>query len=371
MCKVTQAAVIAAAGVLFSAVSAWGQGCIVARSSEQTIGPESQGGYLQPGDFEVNIGYRHQFSYQHFVGPVEQSYRTQEGTQVENKINLEDFDLSYQINSRFSCTLSVPLLLASRRANNSYSTQTSQGIGDSTLVFQGWLFNPRKERARRGNLAIGYGVYMPTGRDNVSNNLASAPGATPVTTPVDYSIQPGQGGWGMVFQWQAFKTAGSSVFYTDGNYIATQGGYNNVLRSASALSQPLTAYNAIQDQYLIEAGVAHPVSRIKGLTLTFGPRDEGVPARDLMGDDLGFRRPGFAVSLSPGFIYVHGMSMFSFSVGKPIYRDRTRSVPDILLGTHGDAAFASWLWLASFTYRIPKHPPERESGNAVHSAAAK
>ena len=76
-----------------------------------------------------------------------------------------------------------------------------------------------------------------------------------------------------------------------------------------------------------------------------------------MGNDLGFRRPGFAVSLAPGFIYVRGTSMLTASVGKALYRDRTRSVPDILLGTHGDAAFADYVWFASYTYRIPKKKP--------------
>ena len=126
-----------------------------------------------------------------------------------------------------------------------------------------------------------------------------------------------------------------------------------MLRSASALSQPLTAYNAIQDQYLLQAGMSHPISKIKGLTVTFGPRMEGVPAANLIGNDLGFRRPGFAISAEPGLIYAHGGSMIQASIGKAVYRDRTRSVPDKILGTHGDAAFADYVWLLSYTYRLP------------------
>jgi hypothetical protein len=316
------------------------------------MGPESQGGYLEPGDFELNIGYRHQFSYKHFVGPVEQTYRVQQGTQVMNKINLENVNLTYQISSRFSVSASMPVLFASRRSHNAYSTTTSSGIGDSSILAQGWVFNPRK--ARRGNIAIGFGVSLPTGKDDVTNNLITKPGTQPVNTVVDYSIQPGQGAWGMVFQWQAFKNVGKSVFYTDGNYLATQGGHNGVLRSQAALAQPLTAYNAIQDQYLVEAGVSHPVSAIKGLTVTFGPRLEGVPAYNLIGNDIGFRRPGFAMSLAPGIIYVHKTSMIQASIGKALYRDRTRSVPDRILGTHGDAAFADYVWFLNYTYRIPK-----------------
>jgi hypothetical protein len=346
--------------VLLASVPAFGQGCIVARSSTVDMAPESQGGYLQPGDWELAIGYRHQFSYKHFVGDVEQKYRVQQGTQVMNKINLENINLTYQATPRFSFTLSVPLLFASRRSNSSYYTTTASGLGDVSLVAQGWLWNPK--HARRGNIAVGFGVQAPSGKDNVQNNvLTSATATTPTPVTVDYSIQPGSGGWGMVFQWQAFRDLGhSNILYTDGNYLATQGGTNGVLRSATAINQPLTAYNAIQDQYLVQAGVAHAVHQIKGLTLTFGPRMEGVPASNLIGNDLGFRRPGFAISVEPGFVYARGRNMVQFSVGKAMYRDRTRSVPDKMLGTHGDAAFADYVWLLSYTYRMPK------SGNTEH-----
>jgi hypothetical protein len=336
---------LAAGLASFFSAPAHAQGCIVARSSSMDMAPESQGGYLQPGDWSVTIGYRHQFSYKHFVGDVEQTYRVQQGTEVMNKINLQDIGVTYQATPRFSFTLSVPVLFASRRSNNSYYTTTSSGIGDTTLIGQAWLWNPRT--ARRGNIGIGFGVQGPTGKDNVQNNVYTTATATiPTATTVDYSIQPGSGGWGMVFQWQAFRAVGNGItFYTDGNYLATQGGTNNVLRSATAASQPLTAYNAIQDQYLLQAGMAHPISAIKGLTLTFGPRMEGVPASNLIGDDLGFRRPGFAISVEPGFVYARGRNMLQASIGK--------AIPDKMLGTHGDAAFADYVWLVSYTYRLP------------------
>jgi len=338
---------------LLTAPLSYGQGCIVARSSTSDMSPESQGGYLQQGDWELTVGYRHQFSYKHFVGDVEQKYRVQQGTEVMNKINLEDLNLTYQITSRVNVTLTVPLLFASRRSNNSYYTTTAAGLGDTAVVAQSWIWNPR--HARRGNVSVGFGFQAPSGKDNVSNNvLTSATATSPTVVVDDYSIQPGSGGWGMVFQWQAFRDLGhDTVVYTDGNYLASQGGTNGVLRSATALNQPLTAYNAIQDQYLLQAGVAHSIRKIKGLTLTFGPRMEGVPAVNMIGNDLGFRRPGFAISAEPGFIYSRANNMVQFSVGKAVYRDRTRSVPDKMLGTHGDAAFADYVWLVSYSYRMP------------------
>src|SRR2546421_7804468 len=222
-------------GSLLSANIAWGQGCVVARSNSQEMGPQSQGGYLEKGDFEVNIGYRHQFSYKHFVGDVEQTYRVQQGNQVMNKVNLQAVTLVYQITPRFSVNGSLPILFASRRSHNAYQTTTSSGIGDASLVASGWLFNPK--RAHSGNISLGLGVSMPTGTDNVKNNVQPTPGGTPVLTTVDYSIQPGQGAWGMLLQWQGFKNLGKSVVYLDGSYLATSGGYNNVQRNATSINQ--------------------------------------------------------------------------------------------------------------------------------------
>jgi hypothetical protein len=94
---------------------------------------------------------------------------------------------------------------------------------------------------------------------------------------------------------------------------------------------------------------------------------EGAPARNLFpGDNLGFRRPGFAISIEPGFQYARGGSVFTAQVGKAFYRDRTLSVPDTLTGGHGDAAFADYVWLASYSYRFS---PFRHVAPADHAMA--
>ncbi|MGH9722982.1 MAG: hypothetical protein ACRD8O_22450, partial [Bryobacteraceae bacterium] len=67
---------------------------------------------------------------------------------------------------------------------------------------------------------------------------------------------------------------------------------------------------------------------------------EGVPARDKIGREDGFRRPGYAVSVEPGVQYALGRNLWSFSYAIAVRRDRTRSVPDVRNGSHGDAAFA-------------------------------
>jgi len=350
LCRTQVRNVLLAVAVLVFLIPAlYGQGCIVARSSSISGGPETAGGYLAPGEFDFSIGLRHQFSFRHFVGDVEQKQRIQMGNQVMNKINLLNFNLNYQVSRRFSFQIDAPLLLASRRSNNSPYTTTAQGVGDIIVSAQGWVWNPAENT--RGNVALSFGAMLPSGRDNVMNTVDKLDGKGPVTVLDDYSIQPGSGGYGMLLGWQAFKNFGSATqAYFNGSYIATPQNTNGIVRSTTA--KPLLQQVSISDQYLVEAGVAVPIRKLRGLSVTAGPRWEGVPAKDLIGNNDGFRRPGYAVSMEAGFQYARGRQLFTGTVGKAILRDRTRSYPDRVYGTHGDAAFADYLWLASYSVRF-------------------
>jgi hypothetical protein len=360
---------VAAPLIIVSSQTARAQGCIVARSSGSTAGPTQDGGYLAPGEWEITEDYRHQFSQRHFVGDVEQTYRMQQGTQVMNKINLLTTSITYQATPRFSFTADVPLLFASRRSNNSPYTTTAQGIGDISFSARGWIFDPRENS--RGNVGITLGFSAPTGRDDVTNVVDSFDGKGPHPVVLDYSIQPGIGGYGLLFAWQSFLNVASSQLYFDGSYLATPGNTTGVLRTTTPPANPatMTQYASISDEYLLEAGFAHAVPKVRGLTFTVGPRMEGVPAEDLIGDSLGFRRPGYAISIEPGVQYVHGRTILTASVGKAIYRNRTVSVPDRMNGTHGDAAFADYVWLASLSHRFGGHGSHSSSKHSHQQPA--
>ena len=351
-------------GGIFLPQAAHGQGCIVARSPEQVLPaidnngkPLNQGGYLLPGHVQVTIGERHQFSYLHYVGDVYQEYRTQERTQVQNRVNIVTADVTYQWKPRISFEINAPWLFATRKSQNSPIKYASSGLGDTILTANYWIWNP--EKASHGNFSVGLGVLIPTGNDDVTNTVnTNTTGVGPpviVTVPVDYSIQPGAGGWGMATQWQGYHTAGKNlVFYTDGDYLATQGGTNGVLRhNPPSTTTPLDNYNAISDQYLLEAGAAIPIAPVRGLSLLVAARDEGVPAKNLFpNSNAGFRRAGYAVSAGPGGEYIRGSNILTASIFKALRRDRTVSYPDEVYGAHGDAAFAQYVWLASFTHRF-------------------
>lgn len=342
--------------LLFAPKAGWSQGCVLARSPEQGL-PTGQGGILEPHHFQITVGERHQFSYQHYVGDAYQEYRAQQQTEVENRINLITTNLTYQWTPRISFEIDAPWLFASRKTQNSPIKYAASGVGDTIVGANVWIRDPL--HAAKGNVSVGLGLLMPTGNDDVTNtvntNTTGTGSPVIVTAPVDYSIQPGNGGWGMMMQWAGYAQIGKKMtFYTDGDYIATQGGTNGVPRGAKLNpAQPLNNNAAISDQYLLEAGVLVAVLPEHGLGATFGPRDEGVPAKNLFPvSNDGFRRPGFAVTIGPGLEYTHGANLFTAGVYKAIHRDRTTSYPDSVYGTHGDAAFAQYVWLASVTHRF-------------------
>lgn len=83
-----------------------------------------------------------------------------------------------------------------------------------------------------------------------------------------------------------------------------------------------------------------------------GGRFEGVPARDVIGPDSGFRRPGFAVSIEPGLNWNYGKNTLSLTAPVALYRNRERSVTDDMTGTHGDASFADVLLFVNYPRRF-------------------
>src|SRR6266568_820677 len=79
----------------------------------------------------------------------------------------------------------------------------------------------------------------------------------------------------------------------------------------------------------------------------------GVPVYDAIGGSLGFRRPGYTISVEPGISWTGKRNAFSLNAPVALYRNRERSASEIALGRPGgDAAFADFSILASFTHRF-------------------
>ena len=144
------------------------QGCILARSPEGGL-PAGQGGTLSPHHFQLTIGERHQFSYQHYVGDVYQGYRAQAHNQVENRINLVTANLTYQWTPRISVEVDAPFLFASRKTQNSPIKYQASGVGDTIIGVNSWVRNPL--HYPKANVQLGLGVLTPSGNDDVTNTV--------------------------------------------------------------------------------------------------------------------------------------------------------------------------------------------------------
>jgi len=299
--------------------------------------------------WEISIGYRYQPSNRHFAGSVEQTGRDEANSEIQNIYHLFDFAISRQLTPRWTAQVSIPLLFADRAQKyppiGDYSVRS---IGDITVGARAWLFRPPTESG--GNIALGFNLKLPTGEYNSTSLAVDRQGNT-VRATADQSIQAGDGGTGFSLDVQGFKPIPwRSMAYLTGSYLFNPRNTNGV---STFRTRPGEEVMSVSDQYLFRAGVSRAVPKAPGLVATFGLRWEGVPAHDAIGKSDGFRRPGYAVSLDPGLMY-QTRSGYIFSVGAPIaiHRDRTRSVPDIANGTHGDAAFADYALILGFSKRF-------------------
>lgn len=323
---------------------------MAARQSAPVIGGlcfDSKGREAQAKDnlklhhFDVTVAYRYQSSSRHFVGTVEQVQREILHNQIENDYHLFDVAINYELTPRWSLTASLPILVAKRdqRANGIFHTA---GIGDSTIGARFWVFRPPTESG--GNIAFGFSLKMPTGRDDSVGHRGSA---GPLVS-ADQSIQAGDGRWGFALETQAIKPFFfHSTLYFSGAYLFNPADTNGVRTFRTQKGEGIMS---VADQYLYRGGISHKVPKIKGLFASIGGRIEGVPVHDAFGDSNGFRRPGYAIDVDPGFMYAVGFkNVFSCNVPFAVERNRTASVPDIANHRHGDAAFADYALILSYS----------------------
>jgi hypothetical protein len=316
-------------------------------------------GYPAAGEWGFSLGWRYQESDRHFVGDEYQEERDELGNQVINHVNLADLTFRYQATKRVELSLGVPILMGTRSQSlrqqgvelERYQT-AARGVGDVFFTTHRWMFDPDTHPGR--NLQLGVGVKIPTGQNNATDTfrVLSGNAVTNQIRTVDQSIQPGDGGFGILVDFSTFSAVagGKMSLYAGGAYLGTPGEKSNVQTYRTAPGEEVMS---IADQFLARGGVAFPIPKSANMTFSGGLRVEGVPVRDIIGADAGFRRPGVAVSFEPTInIIVKGKNAATLSVPIAIYRNRFQSVPDKARGAHGDAAFADYLILAGYSRRF-------------------
>ncbi|HEU4753583.1 MAG TPA: hypothetical protein VFU47_10790, partial [Armatimonadota bacterium] len=274
--------------------------------------------YLLRHEWQLSASYRTLRSDRHFNGTVEQTEREKLGNNVVNKQRILDLGATYAVDRQLNVTLGVPILtygswsipLPINPPGTRY-VQSASGLGDITLTGRYWLLDA--ERSRKGNVALGLGVKFPTGNPDARDLFPDRTGGNPQVKPVDQSVQPGDGGWGVILDTQMFRRIGSVTAFASGTYLINPRNTNDTKSIISNLfggNIPATLqdfkFNSVPDQYLARAGVAVPVPKVKGLAVSLAARIEGVPVNDLFGGSDGFRRPGYSIFVEPGLIYSTG-----------------------------------------------------------------
>ncbi|MCC7375878.1 MAG: hypothetical protein IT581_14570 [Verrucomicrobiales bacterium] len=342
--------------VAFLPTSATGQGCVAARHTSLNL---SDGGlhYHDAGEWTGTFNYRWLQSDHHFRGDHDEGdIRYARGNEVINDTHGFDLTALYAFNARFSAALTIPFVYNTRSSLYEHDrvnrhSSSAGGLADLRLLAYGWLLDPASHAD--GNIALGLGVKAPTGDYAATSLFYTAGGAE--ERPVDQSIQPGDGGWGIVMEVHgAQKVMENGFLYLSGSYLSNPQETNGTRTYRETLSPTLAneAIMSVADQFFGRAGMSYALWPKKSLYLNLGVRAEGVPVHDLIGGDDGFRRPGIMISVEPGIsMDVKGWAL-NLTTPVAVYRNRWQSVTDEAMDRHGDAAFPDWYLNFSVTRRF-------------------
>jgi len=312
--------------------------------------------YLAPEEQQVGLGLKYQYSFRHFTGANEDKDRDLENSEVKNTLYLFTLDYAYGWTDQTQINISIPYQIAERSqgAGSGFPGQRrvshANGIGDVTIGAFHWLADVHEHLDE--NIGVGLGLKIPTGNPATQDSRRVNPtvgGNRTYASTNDQSIQPGDGGWGYVLSLYGFKQYDIFTPYFYGSYLFNPQEKNGVTTGRSKVGEEIMS---IADSYLARIGSMVAVPQIEGLSLGLGLRIEGVPVRDIFGDDGGFRRPGYAISVEPQAVYVVGKDVFSLAVPWAWIRNRQRNVADQYSGGHGDAAFADYLILLGWSRRF-------------------
>jgi hypothetical protein len=299
--------------------------------------------YLEAHQWVALVTYRYFHSFRDFIGDQEVNI-----PMFKNDTYVDIFDVSvaYAVTKRLSVSLEIPFQYGSR--TNSFEhdlvhvhTTRAAGMGDIRLAGNFWLLNPDKHPNQ--NISLSLGVKMPTGDDAVSDYFYRDTG--PILRPVDLAIQPGDGGWGIIFSGSAFQKVYKNTFaFLGGSYLSNPREFNGVQTPtgdipAFTLGDKGEIFNSVPDQFLVRTGLTTAVWQEKGVAASLAVRWEGLPSHDLIGGSDGSRLAGYSVSIEPGVSISRGKESLAVSVPIAVYRRGLPAVPDVRI--HSPSAGAS------------------------------
>jgi hypothetical protein len=336
--------------------------------------------YQQPGEWQISVAGRALESDTHYRLDERQHEREELGTYVVNRQYATDVTATYAFTRQTSMSVGVPYTAASwsipsptAPALGPRAQQDARGFGDISFVGRYWIGNA--EHCVNGNVSVGFGVKMPTGDYQAQDLFPDRNGQNNQLRFVDQSVQPGDGGWGLMADIQGFRRVGvRGQIFASGSYLANPRDTNGtpsltVSRLPPGVPPPANSdrlVNSVPDQYLVRAGAAYLLNRRIGVMGAY--RLEGQRRYDLFGQSHGFRRPGIAMFVEPGISFNTGPGAMWMALPISFYVNRK---PDPYTGIEGDATFPKVIFLAGYQFRLGGRPatPTITDGAAPDGAA--
>ena len=306
--------------------------------------------FLKAGEWEAGASYRRLTADDWFVGDEIRPELAPGGAPNRFNVNTIDLSLEYGVTERLGLRLTVPLSTGSNsrvHPDGNRRETSATGIGDVNLVGTYWVLDPVTHAG--GNVSIGFGLKAPTGSNDVEDDFGLPSGT--VQHPVHPGIQLGDGGWGIVVQAQAYhRLTGPLSGYLFGSYQLSPREQTSV-----TFTPTMTQGLSVPDVYHARAGLGYAALPEAGVSVSLGTRIDGIPVRDIVGGDNGYRAPGYTLYLDPGLAVSRGRGTFTASVPvrlrgtfKPNLNDLNGGLPP--RGDNGD--LASYLIFLGYAYRF-------------------
>jgi hypothetical protein len=311
------------------------QGCVAIRHFSTCSGNPNSSLQTGKGYALFSANYRYFKSFRHFRGTQEEPDRVTNGSEVINYSHSLDLSFTYGLGNKTFLTANLPIVYNERSSlyehgRSERHSSYSKGLADARFGIGYWLKDVTA--ANDANMSINLSVKLPTGQYGSSSTFYNVGlNGTEELRPVDQSIQPGDGGFGITLGFQGFKQLGARLsVYGSGFYLSNPKELNGTRTFRETLSPILKneSIMSVTDQYSLSAGFSYAFFE-PSLSFSLGGRFEGVPVKDMIGGILGFRRPGMAGSLDTGVMFMKDQLMFSLNVPVVFYRNRPQSLTDL------------------------------------------
>ena len=293
------------------------------RNSAPGLGAVS-GPYIHKGEFQVNAGIS-RFETDDEIRGVDHRvdlYKT--NSQVNEGGVTLDVQGSYGLSRQFSVSVDVPVVLYShwstKLAGVRYD-QPAHGIADAVFSGTFWLWNC--ERYPEKNVSFTMGIRAPTGNSDYKVLYPNNLGQDFKMRPVFPGIQPGSGAWGWRIGVDGFQRIKRFTVFGTGIYTFSLRDQNNTYALGVTLNPagvtataPRLRFISTPDSYLFNIGTATSIPKVSRVTAFVQGRIAGVPVHNVLTRTIGFRQPGYYVTVEPGLAF--STKWANYTVSSPI-----------------------------------------------------